>query len=161
MVTSDRIAVMDGGEIIQVGTPPEIFDRPKTRFVAEFIGKTNILKGQLEDSKRVFVGDGLLVHVAAEESRKRGAEVFVCLRPHNISLVGSASEAQEWNKKGYNVFSGIIQRRIYFGDAIDYVVELPNQLTLRVVAPPSQRYDLGQTVFALAHPSHCVIVGEG
>ena len=162
MVTSDRIAVMHQGKIIQVGGPQEIFEQPKTRFVAEFIGKTNILNGRIEDGKRVFLGEGILLRVTEQDLFRRGAEVSVCIRPHNISLVGNASEAEEWSRKGYNLFSGTVRRRIYFGDAIDYVVELPvHRLALRIVAPPSCRYGLGETVFALAHPDHCVIVGEG
>jgi ABC-type Fe3+/spermidine/putrescine transport system ATPase subunit len=161
MVTSDRIAVMHQGRIVQLGTPEEIFDRPKTRFVAEFIGKTNILKGRLQDGEKVFFGEGLSVRVARQDGFKPGVEVVVCIRPHNLFLVGSASDAQEWNQKGYNLFSGIIRRRIYFGDAIDYLVELPfHHHSLRIVAPPSQRYELGQKLFALAQPAHCVLVKE-
>src|SRR5574341_619653 len=52
-VTSDRVAVMHQGRIVQVGTPQEIFDRPKTRFVAEFIGKTNMLRGRLDENRQV------------------------------------------------------------------------------------------------------------
>jgi len=162
MVTSDRIAVMHQGRVIQVGTPQEIFERPKTGFVAEFVGKTNILRGKLADGGKVVLGEGLLVQVTAQGNYQREAEVSFCLRPHNIALVGSAAEAEQWRQKGYNLFSGVIRRRIYFGDAFDYMVELPTpRLTLRVVAPPSQRYEMGQKVFALAHPDHCVIVGEG
>ncbi len=161
MVTSDRIAVMHQGSIVQVGTPEEIFDRPKTRFVAEFIGKTNILKGRLHEEERVFFGEGLSVRVAGHGGFKPGVEVVVCIRPHNLFLVGTAAEAQEWNQKGYNLFSGIVRRRIYFGDAIDYLVELPlHRHALRIVASPSDRYELGQKLFALAHPNHCVLVRE-
>ncbi|HEV8343069.1 MAG TPA: ABC transporter ATP-binding protein [Candidatus Binatia bacterium] len=173
MVTSDRIAVMHQGRIVQLGTPEEIFDHPQTRFVAEFIGKTNILKGRLHDLKvricsdiccdgeRVFFGEGVSVRVARHDGFKPGVEVVVCIRPHNLFLVGTAAEAQEWNQKGYNLFSGIIRRRIYFGDAIDYLVELPlHSHSLRVVAPPSHRYELAQKLFALAHPAHCVLVKE-
>ena len=161
MVTSDRIAVMHQGRIVQVGPPEEIFDRPKSRFVAEFIGKTNILRGRLEDSRHVALGDDLRFQVVSAENFRPGAEVFVCIRPHNVSLVASAAEAEEGRQKGYNLFSGIVQRRIYFGDAVDYIVELPDcQLNLRVVAPPSRRYNTGEKIFALAHPDHCVLVGE-
>ena len=162
MVTSDRIAVMYQGKVMQVGTPQEIFEKPKTTFVAEFIGRTNILRGKWEDGGRVALGEGLVVQVSARENFQPGAKVSLCIRPHIISLVGSASEAQERIQKGFNLFPGVIQRRIYFGDAFDYMIELPvNHLTLRIVAPPSQCYGLGQNVFALAHPDHCVIVGEG
>lgn len=162
MVTSDRIAVMHQGRIIQVGGPQEIFERPRTRFVAEFIGKTNILTGRMDDGGKVLLGEGLLVQVGTQGNFRQGAEVSLCIRPHSILLIGEASEADEWKRKGYNLFSGIIQRRIYFGDAIDYVVELPAyHLNLRIVAPPSRRYELGQKIFALAHPDQCVLVGEG
>ena len=160
MVTSDRIAVMHQGRIVQVGNSEEIFDRPKTRFVAEFIGKTNILRGKLEDGRHVALGDGLSLGVVSAEHFRRGAELFICIRPHSILLVASAAEAEEGRRKGYNLFSGIIRRSVYFGDAIDYVVELPGQRNLRVVAPPSRRYEPGQTIFALAHSDHCVVVGE-
>ena len=162
MVTSDRIAVMNLGRIVQLGTPEEIFDRPKTRFVAEFIGKTNILQGRLEDGRHVALGDGLRLQVVSAGNFKSGAEVFVCIRPHNVTLVPGAAEAEEGRRKGFNLFSGIIQRRVYFGDAIDYVVEIPDQrLNLRVLAPPSDKYDVGQKAFALARPELCVVVGEG
>jgi iron(III) transport system ATP-binding protein len=161
IVIADRICVINQGRMEQVGTPEEIFDRPRTRFVAEFIGKTNILKGRLHDGERVFFGEGLSVRVARHDGFKPGVEVIVCIRPHNLFLVGSATEAQEWNQKGYNLFSGIVRRRIYFGDAIDYLVELSlHHLSLRIVSSPSHRYELGQKLFALAHPNHCVIVRE-
>jgi ABC-type Fe3+/spermidine/putrescine transport system ATPase subunit len=98
--------------------------------------------------------------VPPAKNYRRGDEIFICIRPHHVSLAPSSSEADPSERKNYNQFSGIIKRRIYFGDSIDYVVELSDQLTLRVVAPPSERYDLGQKIVALALPEHCVIVGE-
>jgi iron(III) transport system ATP-binding protein len=161
MVTSDRIAVMHQGRIVQLGAPEEIFDRPKTRFVAEFIGKTNILRGTLENGRSVALGDGLKLCVSAGDGLAAGKEVFVCIRPHSLRLTPSAEEAEAGRDKGMNLFNGVIQRRVYFGDANDYIVELPAQrLNLRVVAPPTQKYEAGQKVFALADPEQCVLVGE-
>jgi iron(III) transport system ATP-binding protein len=160
MVASDRIAVMNKGKIIQVGAPQEIFDEPLTRFVAEFIGKTNILPGRLDPENKVRLSAGFSVKVAPPAIIASG-EIFVCIRPHNLVLVGSEPEARDLAGRGYNVFSGVIQRRIYFGDAIDYLLGLaPNGAALRVVAPPSQRYEKGHTVYALARPEHCVVVRE-
>jgi iron(III) transport system ATP-binding protein len=160
MVASDRIAVMNGGKIIQVGTPQEIFDEPLTRFVAEFIGKTNILAGRLEAPNKVLLAAGPSVEVAPA-AKSIGGETFVCIRPHNLMLVGDESEARALAERGYNVFSGTILRRIYFGDAVDYLIGLaPNGAALRVLAPPSQRYEKGCAVFALARPEHCVMVSE-
>ncbi|HKA34669.1 MAG TPA: ABC transporter ATP-binding protein [Candidatus Binatia bacterium] len=161
MVTSDRIAVMHQGRIVQLGAPEEIFDRPRTRFVAEFIGKTNILRGNLESGRSVALGDGLKLQVVAADNLTPGKDVFVCIRPHSVRLTPSAEEAEAGRARGMNLFDGVIQRRVYFGDANDYIVELPAQrLNLRVVAPPTQRYEAGQKVFALADPQQCVLVGE-
>jgi ABC-type Fe3+/spermidine/putrescine transport system ATPase subunit len=161
MVASDRIVVMNKGQIIQTGTPQEIFDHPKTRFVAEFIGKTNILPGRVEAGQKVFLGEGLRLNVAPAIAAAANGETFVCIRPHNLVLTGSESEARALSDRGYNLFSGVIQRRIYFGDAIDYVIDLaPHAVHLRAVAPPSQRYEKGQTIFALVRPEHCVPVSE-
>ncbi len=161
MVTSDRIAVMHQGRIVQLGAPEEIFDRPQTRFVAEFIGKTNILRGRLENGGSVALDDGLKLRVLAAKQAAAGTEVFVCIRPHSIRLTTSAGDADAWRAKGMNLFTGVIQRRVYFGDANDYIVELPEQrLHLRVLAPPTQRYEAGQNIFALAEPEQCVVVGE-
>ena len=161
MEVSDRVVILNKGQIEQVGTPEEVFDLPKTRFVAEFIGKTNILLGRLEEGEKVLLQGGPTVRVATRHDYKRGAEISVCIRPHNLFLVGNESESREWGKKGYNVLCGVIQRRIYFGDAIDYTVEISDQrLSLRIVAPPSCRYEGGKKVFAVVHPNCCVILAE-
>ncbi len=159
MVIADRICVMNQGRPEQVGTPDEIYERPKTRFVAEFIGKTNLLSGTLEEDKRINLGSGLLLRVGDAASIRHGEKVSGSLRPHHIQLGAVKSEAEGLANRGFNLFTGTIIRRFYFGDSVDYLVNLGvNDLVLRVIGPPSKRYDLGQKVFALAHPDHCVIV---
>src|SRR5690242_3949634 len=84
MVISDRIAVLERGRIAQVGTPDEVFLAPRTRFVAEFIGRTNLLEGVAESADtlaaygrlRLRVGGGLVP----------GARAAVSIRPHDIAL---------------------------------------------------------------------------
>ena len=63
MATSERIAVLDRGRLVQVGTPMEIFDRPKTRFVAEFVGKANILTGRMDGDGRLLLADGVKIRL--------------------------------------------------------------------------------------------------
>jgi len=162
MVVADRICVMSQGRIEQVGTPEEIYEKPRTRFVAEFIGKTNLLSATWDDGKRVSLANGLTVTVASEKNFKRGERVWVSVRPHHIKLSGDLAETEGFVRKGFNLFQGTIGRQIYFGDAVDYLVQLGvKDLALRVIAPPSQKYDRGQNVFALVRPEHCVIVEEG
>jgi iron(III) transport system ATP-binding protein len=161
MVASDRIAVMNKGKIIQVGPPQDIFEAPATRFVAEFIGKTNILAGRLEQGNRFRLESGITVAVA-ERNESNGGKTYVCIRPHSLVLVADTDAAKSMGAQGYNVFAGTIERRIYFGDAIDYLIALgANGAALRVLAPPSQRFDKGSRVFALARPEHCVVVSDG
>jgi iron(III) transport system ATP-binding protein len=161
MVTSDRIVVLNKGRMVQVGTPSEIFDQPRTRFVAEFIGKTNILTGRLEGANAVSLGPDFRIVVANGSFATSTGEVSVCIRPHNIALTADEAEARAMASAGFNLFSGILDRRIYFGDAVDYTVALAlPPVSLRVVTPPSRQFDKGQRVFALAHPDQCVLVRD-
>ena len=159
MATSDRIAVLDRGRLVQVGTPAEIFDRPKTRFVAEFVGKANILTGRMNGDGQLRLSDGVTIRVHGAGASPT-SEVSVCLRPHNIRLVGDDVAAHDLAGQGYNLFTGTIRRSIYFGDAVDYTIELASRAALRVIAPPSQRFSPGQAIRAAAHPEHCVVVRE-
>ncbi|HSE84876.1 MAG TPA: ABC transporter ATP-binding protein [Candidatus Binatia bacterium] len=161
MVTSDRIVVLNKGRMVQVGTPSEIFDQPRTRFVAEFIGKTNILAGRLEGRNVVILGPDLRITIANGSSSSPADEVRICIRPHNIALTADESEARAMASRGFNLFSGVLERRIYFGDAVDYTVALAlPPASLRVISPPSRQFDKGQRVFALAHPDQCVLVRD-
>ena len=161
MVTSDRIVVLNKGRMVQVGTPSEIFDQPRTRFVAEFIGKTNILSGQLQDGNVVSLAPDLQIRVADGSLQLHRERSSVCIRPHNFLLTADESEARALASKGFNLFSGVLERRIYFGDSVDYTVTLAlPPVSLRVVTPPSRQFDKGQRVFALAHPDQCVLVRD-
>lgn len=159
MATSDRIAVLNHGRIVQAGRPAEIFDRPETRFVAEFIGKANLLSGRLENGNRLQLGEGLSLEVAPGTRRGAPGSVSVCLRPHNIEITADEAHAQTLESRGYNRFTGVIQRRIHFGESVDYTVELsPQRILLRVISAPSRLYEKGQNIYALALPEHCVVV---
>src|SRR5437016_1801717 len=83
MVISDRIAVLERGRVVQVGGADEIFLRPRTRFVAEFIGRTNVIEGVAESTDALARG-GLRLRVAGGLSP--GAPAAVSIRPHDIAL---------------------------------------------------------------------------
>jgi len=160
MATSDRIAVLDRGRLVQVGRPAEIFDRPKTRFVAEFVGKANILTGRMDGDGHLLLADGVKIRLSEAGGPPPAGEVLVCLRPHNIMLVADQAGARHLAEQGYNLFSGTIRRSTHFGDAVDYNVELASGASLRVIAPPSQRFASGQSIYAAAHCDHCVVVRD-
>lgn len=160
MATADRIAVLDRGHLVQVGSPAEIFDRPKTRFVAEFVGKANILTGRVEAAGKLRLSDGATIRLAEPGGLAPASEALICLRPHNLELVNDEDAVRRLIDQGYNLFSGVIRRSIYFGDSVDYAVELASGATLRVIAPASQRFESGQKISAAARPEDCVVVGD-
>jgi iron(III) transport system ATP-binding protein len=160
MATSDRIAVLNLGRLVQVGSPLEIFEHPKTRFVAEFVGKANILTGVVEGDSEIRLPDGLKFEVTSHSAGARNGSAAVCLRPHHVHLLADENKARELEGQKFNLFAGLVKRQIYFGDSIDYTVEITPATVLRVISPPGERYQNGQNVFVAAHPDHCVVVAE-
>jgi iron(III) transport system ATP-binding protein len=155
MVISDRIAVLEGGRIAQVGTADEIFLRPRTRFVAEFIGRTNIVEGVAE-SPITLVNGPLRLRVSA--ALVPGARVAVSIRPHDIAV---APPGALHVRATDNLLAGTIKRASFLGDSVDYQVELASApIVLRVAAPAGQRLPVGSAVEVRIDPAACVPVGE-
>jgi len=156
MVISDRIAVIQGGRVAQVGTADELFDTPRSRFVAEFIGKTNLVDAVAVAPDTVERG-GLRLRVAAA-GLAPGARVTLSIRPHLIVLV-------EANDRGRNVLAGSVRRASFLGDAMDYEVEIAaSDVVLRVTAPPGPRLRAGEAVRVRIEPGACLPLvdpGEG
>lgn len=132
---SDRIAVMNGGQIEQIGTPHEIYQQPATPFVADFIGDTNLLQGRVDfvDRRRlrVVTESGLKVLVQHSETSQsvRPNRVVVSIRPENIRLSLTPPEGQ------VNCFQGQLSHTMYLGTHIHYVVELISGDRLTVLQP--------------------------
>jgi iron(III) transport system ATP-binding protein len=160
MVLADRICVMNQGRIAQIGTPQEIYERPSTRFAASFIGKTNLLQGRLDGSRQLDLGEGVMLPVEVEAGSGANGTVLVSLRPHNIQLLAQGADVAALTAKGFRRYAGQISQRFYFGDAIDYQVNLNQRAGLRVIAPPTEKFAVGDTVNVLIHPSHCVAVHD-
>jgi iron(III) transport system ATP-binding protein len=153
LVISDRIAVLDRGRVAQVGTGDELFHQPRTRFVAEFIGKTNVVDGMAVKPDAVALGR-LTLRVASE-ALVPGAHVAVSIRPHQIEL-GAAS-----TNDGANALRGIVQRASFLGETVDYQVAVADSdLVLRVAAPAIQRLRPGETVSLRIDRSACVVLAE-
>jgi iron(III) transport system ATP-binding protein len=150
MVISDRIAVLDRGRVAQVGTADEVFLQPRTRFVAEFIGRTNLVEGVVAGPDTVVFGAlRLRVGVAG---RAPGARVAVSIRPHDIALASSGSGGS-----GVNVLRGTVQRASFLGDSVDYQVRLAeSDIVLRVAAPAARRRRPGEVVSLSIDPAACI-----
>jgi len=123
LALSDRIAVMNEGRILQVGTPSEIYDLPKNRFVADFIGTSNFIEGTLISTD----GDVAEVGSDTEPSFK-----FVCIHKENISVGAPVTIAvrperfiisTELNPDIPNCLQGSIQDESYLGTTVQYTVQ--------------------------------------
>jgi spermidine/putrescine transport system ATP-binding protein len=117
LTLSDRIAVMNDGNLLQEGTPTEIYERPRTRFVADFIGQTNFFDGTVESGGEVIVvrtEGGHLLQCSSAVQVSPGDHVVVSVRPEAI---GAASNAMP------NRIEGTLARMTYLGDLVQYHVE--------------------------------------
>lgn len=132
LTMSDRIAVMNKGVIEQLGTPTELYENPKTQFVANFIGSTNIISGRITEElgENLFHVDiqGSLVKAECSFDAKVGDEVTFSLRPERIVLTEKPDD-------GKNSIACQVVNRIYLGASIRFVVALNDGRTFSVDVP--------------------------
>jgi putative spermidine/putrescine transport system ATP-binding protein len=122
-----------------------------TRFVAEFIGRTNLVDAVAIESG-VATRESLRLRLASG-GQAPGTPVVVSIRPHEIELVVSEHGAPA----GANVLRGTVQRMSYLGDAVDYQILVNgSDVVLRVTAPPPARLGPGDTVTVAVAPEACV-----
>jgi putrescine transport system ATP-binding protein len=138
MSMSSRIAVMDKGRIVQVGTPSEIYEYPNSRFVADFIGSVNLFEGRLvedESGHCVINSDaaGCAFHIGHGVSGTLGMTLWVALRPEKLRLSRPEGEL------GINQIDGIIHEIAYLGDISIYHIRLANGQMAKVTAPNLSR----------------------
>lgn len=132
---SDRIAVMNAGRVEQIGTPSEIYESPKTPFVADFIGDTNLFQGRVEaaypDALQIITAQGLKI-LAKPQQDWHGAppsEVVVSIRPEKIRVGLRDPDVQ------LNCYEGKLKNVMYLGTHVQYIVELSTGDHLMVLQP--------------------------
>ena len=129
LTMSDRIAIMNNGILEQVGTPEEVYNQPQTKFVADFIGESNILEGYVEHVYEDAIG------VTMESGKARIPEtgyepeemVYLCVRPENLKLDTRPRE-------GFSL-RGRVREHIFVGSINKTMVELPNGQMLKAETP--------------------------
>jgi iron(III) transport system ATP-binding protein len=157
MVTSDRIAVMNQGRIEQLDAPYELYRRPKTRFVAGFIGRSNFLTGARQDDRVDFGGFFLPVRDLAPDGRLP-AQVEVSMRPQCIQLLTEPPTQRD----RHCCVPASIQRRSYLGESWDYHVQLAPALEpIRVTARPGDVFEVGQSLYADIDTSQITVLNQG
>jgi ABC-type Fe3+/spermidine/putrescine transport system ATPase subunit len=153
MATSDRIAVMNAGRIEQADAPHLLYTRPRTRFVAGFIGRTNLLQAELRDGEIGFGGVSVPASLVPGAAGAAGRDILVSVRPQSIGLhrerPGSAGPLLE----------GVVAQRTFLGETWDYVVRAEQgALRLRASAPPLQIHEVGEVVWIEFDPQQMAMV---
>ncbi len=128
LTMSDRIAIMNRGRLEQVATPRELYENPKTEFVADFIGVANIIRGKItEDNARVkkLLSNGQEFLIPSGERFTSGDNVILAVRPERIEMGEKA-------KKRRNCFLAEVENVLYKGASLEYYVILENNQEIRI-----------------------------
>ena len=125
---SDRIVVMRDGQIEQQGAPQDVYLRPRTRFVARFIGETNLLEGTSEDGQVRLSGGSLVATSSRGDSIEGGVDVAISIRPEHLGI----------GQRGEVRLSGEVEDSIFLGPVIRHSVSLPDGTTVTVHEQPGE-----------------------
>ncbi len=151
---ADRIAVMSRGQVEQIATPTEIYDRPQTLFVNEFVGTTNLLPGTVDilasGQPAVRLNDGAMLPVVLDEQIPLGAEIVVSIRPERLRIEPTASAGG---------LAAIVKTVMPLGAHVVYDVALAEGLSLKISEPREAGIELlhvGAAIFLKpASPAAC------
>jgi iron(III) transport system ATP-binding protein len=155
LAISDRVIVMNVGVIEQIGTPEQIYNQPKNRFVADFVGSANLIKGRVgapqgSAGALEFVTEGGHVLHAMAPHAVRGNETEVAVRTAYIESGHSAAAAT-------NRIPGTVRRRMFHGDFVQYVIDCPlGQMIVR--RPPTNLVAEGEGVNLSFSSEHCILL---
>jgi len=147
MTLASRIGVMDHGEIVQAGTPSEIYEFPSSKFVADFVGSVNIFEGKLLEDEPEYVRIsseelGGTIYVSHGISAAPEAVVWAAVRPEKI-FMSTSQPGVDAGGGGHvtdNVVRGTVQDIAYLGDLSIYLVKLPSGKGVRVTQPNTSRH---------------------
>jgi spermidine/putrescine transport system ATP-binding protein len=157
LTMSDRIGVMHQGRLLQVGGPEDVYERPSSRFVADFIGRTNFLPGTVADPNTVVLTNGTRLQAATEflAGLATGSSVSLSIRPERLDC-NAADHAPD----GRPGLPGVVERVTYLGDSIVYEVAIDwMHLEVRHENDPAQRrFDPGADVYVSWHPEAATVV---
>jgi iron(III) transport system ATP-binding protein len=152
LALSDMIAVMRAGRIVEIGTPQKIYFNADTRFVADFIGRANLVKARVraQDPQRTVVDSGLGVIACARRDFAVGAEATLCIRPEFI-------HASRGEALGDNVVNGRIESQVFVGEAWESEIRAGGELLMTRIEPDAG-LGVGDAVSFRLDPAHCLLV---
>jgi spermidine/putrescine ABC transporter ATP-binding subunit len=152
LTMADRIGVMRAGRLMQVGTPAEVYERPNTRFVAEFLGAANVLPIAVRDG-RIELGCGMVIETATAVPK---VAVWLAIRPERV-MIGPSDLP--------NRLSGVVVQRSYAGETLTHVVRLVDGTLMRATTALRQGLNADQanvadTVMLSWQPDACIVLSQ-
>jgi len=157
LTMSDRIGVMNEGQLAQVGPAEDVYESPQNLFVAGFVGEMCLLPAVVTEPGSVRLKSGEVIR--ARTSSPKGAEVTMTIRPEKLHIYSAASEAPP----DRNALKGSIVRQTFYGEAMVYEVQigLANSIEVRVENTPSiRRWSVGDQVVIDFHPEAAMALSE-
>ncbi|RWM06018.1 ABC transporter ATP-binding protein [Mesorhizobium sp.] len=153
---SDRIVVMNAGAVEQIGAPEEVYETPATAFVADFLGKANMLAGTVSRSDgalAITLAAGQTIDVTSPRPLAPGSKVTVVVRPQKLSVGATASA---------NRLSGRVVSTSYLGGSAIYEIDIGGETSIRANAPINGRIIReGELIEVGFDPGGCVLLDEG
>jgi putrescine transport system ATP-binding protein len=169
MTMADRIGVMDNGRLEQVASPRKLYEAPRSRWVAEFVGDVNLFEGQAEpaDGMRLSIAtrDAGIIIAAAPHDPVAKPLVYVAVRPEKVKLSRRGPVADAVHTQSINRLEGIVTDVSYLGGFTTYKVKLDSGATLRSSMANTARLDMdayhaSQRVVAWFTPDDCVVLDQ-
>jgi iron(III) transport system ATP-binding protein len=162
---ADRIAVMRRGRLVQVGTPHELYTRPESAFVAEFIGGTNLLRGTLEEVGEILTVKTEAGIVRAQNGVKgiaRGAAVVCSVRPEALRLTAAEESSGKRPAGVTNELRAEVQSIMYLGDNEQYALRVADNTIVRAVEynQPARKAQVGDRLMLQFDPQAVVVLPE-
>jgi iron(III) transport system ATP-binding protein len=158
LALSHEIAVMNEGRVVQIGTPRQIYDQPRDRFVADFVGSTNFISGTVlaVAGERCVVSSPLgELKARAGDGMEKSAAVAVSVRPEDVEL----SETEPVAGDDGNVCKATVIGRDFLGDYLDFHVAV-GEVVLLAKAHPSLRTPAGEPIYLRMKAEKCVAIRE-
>lgn len=153
LALSDTIAIMRAGKIIEVGSPQKIYFDADHQFVADFIGRANLIKATVraQEGGYTIVDSGLGTIACQHRDIPIGSEVTLCIRPEFIRIAGGEGSG------GKNVVSGHVESLVFIGEAYEGDIRIGSERLVAKIDPDTNLKE-GDSVHFSLDPAHCLLV---